>query len=82
MVKEESRFVSWTASNRAQWTHYRWLSVITGILFVVAVFLMIDKPIVLTIMLVAVYLGGTHLLGAHYVRKQEAEQRTVDGPEH
>lgn len=81
MMKNEPRFVSWTESNRAQWAHHRALTVITGILFVVAVVLMIGEPIALTVLLVAVYLGGGYLLGVRYVRKQRSEKFSPDGPE-
>ncbi len=80
MTKEGPRFVSWAESNRAQWAHYRLLTVITSILFLIAVVLMIGKPVTLAILLVVVYLGGGYLLGARYVRKQESEQLPVEGP--
>ena len=82
MIKpHEHGFVSWSESNRVQWAHFRSLSIIFSVLFVTAVLLLIHKPLVFTMVLLVVYLGGTYLMGARYVRKQGSAHHHVGEPE-
>lgn len=80
-MPQDHRFVGWRESNTAQWAHFRWPSIVFVVLFVASVFLLVHKPPVFTVALVVVYLGGTHLMGARYVRKHRSDHLEVDALE-